>query len=343
MLQLELWPLWGVIALFAVCTGIIAVAGSRLVRLADGLADRTGLGEAIFGAVLLGGTTSLSGSVTSITAAWRDHPELAVSNGVGGIVVQTVFLAVADICYRRANLEHAAASVANLLQCALLITLLSLPLVASFTPEVTWFAVHPMSVILVLAYLGGLHLSRQVKNQPLWRPLPTEATREDIPEPHGSDHPTARLWWSFGLLVGVLGLAGYWVAQSAITLADNTVLSETAVGAFFTATATSLPELVTTVAAVRQGALTLAVGGIIGGNSFDVLFLAFSDVSYRAGSIYHAITDQQILIIVLGILMSGILMLGLVRREKKGFATIGFESLLILVVYAAGSAMLFAG
>jgi cation:H+ antiporter len=53
------------------------------------------------------------------------------------------------------------------------------------------------------------------------------------------------------------------------------------VGGLFTAVSTSLPELVTSVAAVQQGALTLAVGGIIGGNSFDVMFVAFADIAYR--------------------------------------------------------------
>jgi cation:H+ antiporter len=43
-------------------------------------------------------------------------------------------------------------------------------------------------------------------------------------------------------------------------------------------------ELVTTIAAVRRGALQLAVGGIIGGNTFDTLFLTAADVSYREGS-----------------------------------------------------------
>jgi cation:H+ antiporter len=40
-----------------------------------------------------------------------------------------------------------------------------------------------------------------------------------------------------------------------------------------TSTCTSIPELVTAVAAVRQGSLTLAVGGIVGGNAFDTLFM----------------------------------------------------------------------
>ena len=103
---------------------------------------------------------------------------------------------------------------------------------------------------------------------------------------------------------------------------------------------TSLPELVTSVAAVRRGALTLAVGGIIGGNAFDTIFVAFSDIAYRDGSIYHAITGQQVYLISLTILMTGVLLLGLLRREERGIVNIGFESFLILLLYVGSFTLL---
>ncbi len=109
----------------------------------------------------------------------------------------------------------------------------------------------------------------------------------------------------------------------------------------FTAVSTSLPELVTTIAAVRQGALTLGVGGVIGGNCFDLLLLAFSDLAYRQGSIYTAIANRQIFVMALTMLMTGILLLGLLEREKHGMGNIGFESVLILLIYGGGIAMLF--
>ena len=99
----------------------------------------------------------------------------------------------------------------------------------------------------------------------------------------------------------------------------------------------------TSIAAVRQGALTLAVGDIIGGNSFDVLFIAFADFAYRDGSIYGAIAESQSFVIALTILMTGILLLGLLRREKYGIGNIGFESFLILLLYLGGFALLFYG
>ena len=78
----------------------------------------------------------------------------------------------------------------------------------------------------------------------------------------------------FAVLAVVVSIAGYGIAQSAMAIAERTGLSETVVGGILTAITTASPELVTSIAAVRTGALTLAVGGIIGGNTFDVLFLA---------------------------------------------------------------------
>jgi cation:H+ antiporter len=343
-LNFTAWPLWAILALFGVSAAVIAVVGVRIARVADRLADVTGWGEAIFGAVLLGGATSLPGIVTSVTTAWQGHPELSVSNAIGGIAAQTAFLALADMSYRHANLEHAAASIENLVQGALLVTLLALPLAAMGGPEFAIGGIHPASLLILAGYIFGLRLTSQARATPLWYPRKTRETRLD--EPHhavqqADQSAMIKLWAEFALLALLIATAGYLVAQTGILIAARTGLSETVVGGLFTALATSLPELVTAIAAVKQGALTLAVGDIIGGNSFDVLFLAFADVSYREGSIYHAITHRQLFIIAMTQVMTGILLLGLLRREKSGFANIGFESVLVLACYLSAVGVLF--
>ena len=109
--------------------------------------------------------------------------------------------------------------------------------------------------------------------------------------------------------------------------------SETLVGVLATALVTSLPELVTTVAAVRRGALQLAVGGIIGGNTFDTLFLMASDIAYREGSIYHAVGMADFFWIAIALLMISVLLGGLILRQRQGPARIGSESVLLLMIY----------
>lgn len=329
------------VALFAGCALVIGVVGTRLTGVVDTLADRTGIGEAIAGAVLMGMATSLSGIVLSVTAAWKGQPELAMSNAVGGIAAQTLFLTFADAALRRVNLEHAAASIGNLAQGTLLMCLLGMLLVARYSPEWTLWGIHPVTPLLFLGYVYGLRIIDEVRSQPMWMPRRTRETREDAPDDEAQRYSLTRLWGAFAALALLLGVSGWVMEKAATTLATETGMSQTAVGILLTSVATSLPELVTAVAAVRRGALTLAVGGIIGGNAFDTLFAAASDIAYRDGSIYHAVSDQTLLWIALSVLMTAVLLLGLVRREKHGPARIGFESVALVLLYGAGVAMVF--
>ena len=322
--------------MFAVCVAIVATAGVKITAVVDELADRTRVGEALAGAVLLGATTSLSGSVLSVTAALKGNADLALSNALGGIAVQTAFLAVADLFYRRANLEHAAASAANLMQGALLVTLMAVILVGAFSPPVTVFGIHPATPLLFGAYIYGLRLIQSTRDQPMWQPARTRETREDVPEEDNLRRSLRTLLIAFLGLGALLGVTGWALENAAAAIANQTGLAQTTMGLLLTATVTSLPELVTSVAAVRRGALTLAVGGIIGGNAFDTLFTAASDVAYRDGSIYAEMGDALLVWVSLSILMTGALLMGLIRREEQGPGGIGFESVAVLLLYGLG-------
>ncbi|MEX0942645.1 MAG: sodium:calcium antiporter [Pseudomonadales bacterium] len=340
LLDPDSWTLYQSIAVFVGCTAAIAVAGTQITRVVDQLADRTGIGEAIAGALLLGASTSLAGSVLSVTAAWDGIPELALGNALGGIAVQTAFLALADFAYRKANLEHAAASAQNLMQNALLIALLSLILLAPTLPDFTLWSIHPITPILFGVYIYGMYLVRGVREHPMWSPTKTPETRPDEPENLASVPGLFPLAIRFLILMGLLGFSGWTMEHAASNIAAQTGLSATVVGVLFTAVSTSLPELVTSIAAVRRGALTLAVSGIIGGNTFDTLFTAASDVAYRDGSIYHVIPDPVVFWTALTLLMSAVLIMGLIRREKRGPGIIGVESVVLLLLYGSGIALL---
>lgn len=334
------FPTAALLGVFAAATVVILFAGIRMTGLADQIADRTGFGEAVVGGAILGAATSLSGTVVSVTAAMQGDASLAFSNGVGGIAAQTFFLAIADLIYRRINLEHAAAEAANLFQATLLMMLLGAATLAVTGPEMAILGIHPVSVVLFLVYGAGLFATANVREQPMWKPVRTQDTRHDEPESEDEARasPTGPLL-RFGLLMSILGIAGWTLAQAASELIARFDLSSSLVGALMTAVATSLPELVTTLAAVRRGALQLAVGGIIGGNVFDVLFLSLSDIGYRGGSIYHAIGLDDILWLAVGLLMTAILMGGLIVRQTRGPAGIGWESAAMIAVYLGAIAM----
>lgn len=333
-------PLPTLILGFLAAAGVIAVIGVQLTDRADQLADKTGIGEAIAGAVLLGMATSLSGTVVSVTAALDGQASLAFSNAVGGIAAQTAFLALADVVYRKANLEHASADLANLYQASLLTLMLGIPLAAFTLPDVAVLGLHPVSFVLPVIYVAGLRIGAGVRAAPMWHPVQTLHTREDRPdEAEDRSRALIPLLAGFAVLACVLGLAGWTISKIGGQLSVRLEISATVVGALMTAVATSLPELITTLAAVRRGAVQLAVGGIIGGNTFDVLFLTAADAGYRDGSIYHAVTRADLFWIAVGLVMTSILLIGLIVREQDGPGRIGVESTAVLLIYGGAVAV----
>src|SRR6056297_232479 len=204
---------------FLIAASVIAVVGVRLTEMADRLADQTGIGEAIAGAVLLGMATSLAGTVVSFTAAADGEASLAFSNAIGGIAAQTAFLALADMVYRKANLEHASADLANLFQASLLTLMLGLPLAAFTMPEVSVLGMHPVCFVLPVIYVAGVRIAARVRAAPMWHPVQTLYTREDRPEEaQDRSRNLIPLLARFALLACVLGVAGWTISKIGVQL-----------------------------------------------------------------------------------------------------------------------------
>ena len=179
--------------------------------------------------------------------------------------------------------------------------------------------VNPLTPVLIGTYLVGLHNAHRIHERPMWLVRQTDATRnEDDDEAPHDTRSLAVVGALFTGLVAAVGLAGYVVGEAGIALSARLGISQSVVGALGTAIVTSLPELVTTIAAVRRGALQLAIGGIIWGNMFDALFVASADIAYREGSIYNAISERTVFWMSLVIVMTTVLLLGLLRRERQG-------------------------
>lgn len=335
-------PLWQNILVFVLAGAVITWAGTRLAGLADRLADRTGLGEALAGALFLGMMTSLPGLAASVTAALEGRPALAISNALGGIAVQTAFLALADISYRKVNLEHAAASLQNIAQITLLVISLALVLLALAGPEVSLGPIHPVTPLILAVLIVGTMIVYRIGEKPMWLPRTTQETVPDEPDPEAQNESLPPLIIKFCLTGSVVLVSGIIVAHSTGNIADETGMSESIAGAMLSGVVTSIPELVTTLAAVRRGALTLAVADIVGGNTFDVLFIVAVDVAYLTGSAFNAgqVGMREMFLTALIILLNMILLLGMLYRQTRGPGNIGLESVLILIIYLGGFVVL---
>ena len=90
---------------------------------------------------------------------------------------------------------------------------------------------------------------------------------------------------------------------------------------------------------MRRGALQLALVDIIGGNTFDILFLSAADVGFQLGSLYHAIGPADVFWLAAGMVMTGVLLMGLILRQRTGPAGIGLESFAMIAIYGFAVAM----
>lgn len=185
---------------------------------------------------------------------------------------------------------------------------------------------------------------RGARAKPMWLAQKTDETNQDVPDPGNEDmqgKTLAKRWVKLSGLAVTIILSGWLLTRSVQQFCEKTGLDESLAGALGIAVVTSLPELITAVAAVRQGALTLALGGILGGNAFDTLFAAVADYAYRAGPIYDAVSLRETGLLAMSMVMTGLILMGLLKRQRYGPAKIGFESISVLMVYLVGMVALF--
>lgn len=328
------------------CVGVWR-SGVRLAVLGDVISERTGLGRAFTGALLLGVATSLPELATTLTASIRGAGALAGSNLLGGVAMQLAVLAVVDgVALRGRALTFFSPQPVLLLQGVLLIVLIALATAALATDGGYAVAgVGLWSPALFGFYLVALWVHyRYEGGRPRWEALQPDELPDRPPsspsEPRGEGHfsDQSLRWvsgrfalWALGVLV-----SGYVVARAGEALAEQTGLGGTFVGATLVAVATSLPELSTTLTAVRAGAYAMAIGNIFGTNALEVALLPIADVAYRDGSIYGVLDTSAVLLCALGIVATGLYLWGLLERRDRTVMSFGQDSLLVLLTYVAG-------
>lgn len=362
-LSFSSYPLWLNLLLFAAASAVIWFAGTRLERQADTISQRTRLGEAFTGMLLLSAATSLPEVATTFTAVFFLHnPTLAVYNLMGGVALQTAILVVAD----RAKRKHGALTFFSprfvlLVEGVGLVVLLLLTIAGATArgfPAVATVGLWP--VLIFLTYLGVLYLTYRYRGQPRWTPtraddLPLDYSSEsqdrgagkerEAGRDHGAGRQSQgvprRVWLLFGGF-SLLVLVGGWTAsQAADVLAEQTGLGPAFLGATLLALATSLPEVSTTLAASRDGRYSMAISNIFGSNAFDVSLLFLAEMLYTGGTIMELATPPLVFVAAIGAVMTCIYLWGLMERENRTVLGVGWDSAAALAVYLGAMTVLY--
>lgn len=324
-------PLWVAAAVLLVAGGATWAAGTSLTRHVDGLANQTGASRALLGALLLGGITSLPEAVTMTTAAAVGGGALALGNVVGSTSANLAILAGADLAVPGVAIVHQAEAARVQRPASLLVVLLAVAGCAAVLGPPVEIEVDVWSVVIALGAVACFVLIHRGSGDVV----------VDDPE---ADLEELDRGQRIRRLVGagaVIVVAGYGTASAGSAIAERTGLSGSFVGFALLAAATSLPELSTTLAAVRLGRAGLAFGNILGTNIFNQLLILPADIVDGRGPIFGSSDDSIVFGAFLGIILVGVYLTRLDRPSAVIAGRVGIESVVILAVYAGGMAVLY--
>jgi cation:H+ antiporter len=319
------------LAVFVLSGLVVAVAGSFLTRYADAIASGTKLGGLWVGMVLLAGATSLPELATDIAAVRMGARDIAVGDLFGSSLANMLILAVIDLLPpRRRVLQKVALD--QVLGASLAIVLNALATVWVVVGwSYSWLGVGPGSLLLFLGYLAGTRAVylQNVGDAAARTPAAAAVSREGE-----RPMPVRRALLGFVAAALVLLAAAPLLAWSARGVAEISGLGNTFVGTWLVGLATSLPELVTALAAVRMGAFDLAVGNLFGSNACNMaIFLPLDLV--QGGNLFAGLDPGHALSGLFAVLLMSLGIAAIVYRARRRFAMVEPDSLLILVAYAA--------
>jgi cation:H+ antiporter len=334
--MLDLAVIW--LSLLA-CLAVIGVAGVRLSRNGDIIAEKSGLSRGWVGLILLASVTSLPELVTGLSAVTiADVPDIAVGNILGACIFNLGFIVVLDFLYRKESI-YTRARQGNVLAAGFGIVLIGfagfnlLLYRAGTIPSIGHVGLYT-PVILLLYLLAMRTLYRYEQSQ-----------LTEFVEERAELYPQVSLRQAIrSYVVAALAVvaAGVWLPYIAGDLAEAMGWQQSFVGTLFVAAVTTAPEIVVTVSALRMGAVDLAIGNLFGSNLFNVAILAIDDLAYLPGPLFADVSISHVASAFSAIMMSGLAVVGLVLRPpSRVFRTVSWVSLLLLVVYLLNTLFLY--
>ncbi len=220
------------------------------------LAFRLGIPQLVIGLTIVAMGTSAPEAAVSITSALKGNEGITVGNVVGSNIMNILLiLGIASVIVPLAVQKST-----RMIEIPYMIAITVLFGILGYTGEMVTRVEGGILWIAFLIYLGYL----------LW--MAKKGKEDNEPDEKQKSLPVQLLMILTGLICIVLG--SDFVVDGATEIAKVIGISERIIGLTIVAFGTSLPELVTSIAAARRGNADIAIGNIVGSNVFNILFVA---------------------------------------------------------------------
>jgi len=314
------------------CTSVIVYAGTRLSKYGDIIAEKTGLGGTWIGVVLMASVTSLPELVTGMSSVtYAGVPDIAIGNVIGACVFNMLILAILDAIYRPMPVLTKAHQ-GNILSAGFGIFLLSMVAISLSLGHrilpLGWIGLYsPLLVLIYFVAMRLVYLYERTQISVFLKEMAVKLKYEDI------SVKTAILKFSINAVLVII--AAVFLPKVGEGIAESTGLGQTFVGSIFIAIVTTIPEVVVSIAAVRIGAIDLAMGNLFGSNIFNIFILAIDDFFFIKGPILSLVNQNHIISTLFAIAMTSSAIIGLTYRAEKRTLFLAWDSIVIILLYMA--------
>ena len=323
---------------FITCTGAIVYAGTRLSRYGDVIAEKTGLGRTWIGVVLMAAVTSLPELVTGISSVtYADVPDIAAGDVLGSCVFNMLILAVLDAVYRPMPISTKAHQ-GHVLSAGFGMLLLSIAALSIFFSNQAFALgwIGPYTLMFIIIYFAAMRMVYYYEKKQI-----ALFIKEAAIELQYEDIPTRTAVSKYAINAVIVIIAAMFLPKIGEGIAEMTGLGQSFVGNIFIAISTSLPELVVSLAAVKMGAIDLAIGNLFGSNIFNILILGIDDIFYVKGPLLSFINQNHAISTLSAIMMTAIAIIGLTYRAEKKRMFVAWDSIAIAAVFMLNLALLY--
>jgi len=238
-------------------------AGQLLASSAERIARATSLSQGWIGFILVAVVTSLPELVATMTGGGIDAPGIAIGNALGSNAFNLGILglmgAVSGVAFfRKLSPAHMLSATGSIFLTALVLAAIAL----GGGPGLG--RVSLASLLILVFYLLAVYA--QFRQE------------EGTPAEEGTTLGAAPAWAALsGVVIVVAGVA---LTYSAKAIAEGTGIAQSAIGSILVALATSLPEVASSIGALRLRAYNLLAGDIFGSNLFNIATVFFADLTF---------------------------------------------------------------